>query len=84
MATQQQQYESVLSSVLRELEEAQQKFRPIVSPHEGYAIIGEEFDEFWDEVKLKNNSKSKMRMELIQVAAMCVRTIVDCLGEDAR
>jgi hypothetical protein len=51
------------------------------SPHEAYAIIKEELEEFWDIVKLKSNDpsydKTFMRDELIQIAAMAIRTILD-------
>lgn len=67
--------------VILELETAR-KFHPtnIHNPHEGYAIIMEEMDEFWDEVKRKPGDvdKDAMYKELIQVAAMCMRTVEDC------
>ena len=63
--------------------------RPMRSAHEGYAVILEELDELWDEVK-KNPSKhprlkEAMRSEAIQVAAMAVRFIIDVTieGEDS-
>jgi hypothetical protein len=57
------------------------------SAHEAYAVILEELDEFWDLAKLNPRKLSDqaqadrlraMREELVQVAAMCVRAIVDC------
>lgn len=54
--------------------------------HEAYAVILEELDEVWDLVKANPKKmtdeqratyREEMRKELIQVAAMCVRTIVD-------
>jgi hypothetical protein len=47
--------------------------------HEAYAVILEELEEFWDECKKKpqNRTPVAMRYELIQVAAMAVRTIID-------
>ncbi len=47
------------------------------SPHEAYAVILEEVDEFWDECKKKEVDQSAMRIELIQIAAMCLRASVD-------
>ena len=49
------------------------------SSHEGYAVLLEELDELWDEIK--NNKKPHtwyhQRKEAIQVAAMAIRFIVD-------
>ena len=59
---------------------------PIHSLHEAHSVIEEEFDEFWEQVKInprklyEDDQKvrlRKIREELIQVAAMCVRTIID-------
>lgn len=49
------------------------------SLHESYAIILEEIDEFWDEVKLKASQRSPERLlvELVQVAAMAQRAAED-------
>lgn len=40
--------------------------------HEGYAILLEEVDELWDEVKKKNPDKERMRKEAIQIGAMAL------------
>lgn len=42
--------------------------RPFASPHEGYGILAEEFDEFWTEVKA-NNAAAALD-EVTQVGAM--------------
>lgn len=42
--------------------------RPFASPHEGYGVILEEVDEFWDEVKA-NNPAAALK-EVTQVGAM--------------
>ncbi len=58
---------------------AQQKHKPMNSHHEAYAVIKEEFDEYWAEV-MKRPSKrdtAALRMELIQTAAMCLRTLAE-------
>ena len=56
---------------------------PMHGYHEAYAIILEELDEFWDIVRLKaaQRDAQEARMELIQVAAMCMRAAKD-LGLD--
>jgi hypothetical protein len=65
--------------VSAELISATNKFGPINSLHEGYAIILEELDEFWDAVKSKESDSLDILMELVQVAAMCQRTAMDCI-----
>lgn len=70
-----------ISAACNELVKAQQKFGDFASPHEGYAVILEEVDELWAEVK--RNDRSAMRAEAIQVAAMVLRFLVDCVPESA-
>ena len=63
-----------------ELVFARDKFPPIHSIHEGYAVIKEELDEFWEECKEKRIDIMKnknMLKELVQIAAMCQRTAED-------
>ena len=50
------------------------------SAHEGYAVILEELDELWDEVKAwqpDNHRATEMRKEAIHVAVMAIRFIKD-------
>lgn len=69
-------------AVVKEVERAMELHAPIQTRHEAYAVIKEELDEFWDAVKEKHPSPAEMGKELIQVAAMAVRSIVDLqLGE---
>jgi len=68
---------AVLAEVEEELGRAQDKFSPFNSAHEGYAVILEELDELWQEVKDKTGEPHKMREEAIQVAAMAVRFVID-------
>lgn len=64
--------------VLDELERAYNKFpRQQSSAHEGFAVLKEEVDELWEEIKSKNCSLGCVRAEAIQVAAMAIRFIHD-------
>lgn len=66
--------------VMRELNDAQSKFPKFNSAHEGYAVILEELDELWKEVKKNNKirSKSRLKDEAKQVSAMAMRFLIDC------
>ncbi len=67
--------DEAVSMVRVELLKAQAKFPAFHSSHEGYAVIHEEVDELWDEVK--SNNRFKQRAEAVQVAAMALRFLVD-------
>ncbi len=51
----------------------------LCSLHEAYAVILEELDEFWEQVRLRAHMRDDRRMlkELVQAAAMCRRTAED-------
>lgn len=71
---------SFLQHVEMEVNRARDEhIEPIPTMHAGYAIILEELDEFWDEVKKKPEQRSVpvMMQELVQIAAMCLRTAED-------
>jgi hypothetical protein len=69
--------------VRQELEWVRRVHRPMGSLHEAYAVILEELEEFWEEVrkKAKDRSNADMLFELVQVAAMCQKTAEDLLAE---
>lgn len=67
--------EEILEWVLEEVTSAQEKFPVMSSPHEGFSILHEEFDEMWDEIK-RNDFDGGLE-EALQVAAMAVRYILD-------
>ncbi|MBK8393678.1 MAG: hypothetical protein IPL26_00285 [Leptospiraceae bacterium] len=68
--------------IAKELEKSK-KFPPFASLHEGYAVMKEEFEEFWGEVKLlkyenafsETNLLNRIEKELIQIAAMAVKNL---------
>lgn len=75
-----------MALVLEEVERAQQKYPPFNSAHEGYAVLLEEVDELWDEVKMAPTRRRSdfMYAEAVQVAAMAVRFLVDvCKTEES-
>lgn len=73
----------VAQAVIEEYDRATAKFEQFNSAHEGYAVILEELNELWDEVRRRNANPVLMRMEAIQVAAMAIRFVVDvCPGSE--
>jgi hypothetical protein len=69
--------ESLLEEIAQEVERAQDMHAPMHSLHEGYAVLKEELDELWDEVRMKHPDFERARKEAIQCAAMAVRLVLD-------
>ena len=69
--------ERALSLVEGEYLRATSKFGAFHSRHEGFAVLKEEVDELWDEIKT-NASSDRVRDEAVQVAAMAIRLLADC------
>lgn len=67
----------IVSIVKNEFDSSTEKYGPMRSAHEGYAIIKEEFDELWDVIKTKKQDPQDMLEEAIQVATMAIRFIND-------
>jgi hypothetical protein len=65
--------------VQNELALAREKYRPMASAHEGWAVLREKVDELWDEVKKKPSARNQgaIYAELVQVAAMAQRMAED-------
>ena len=71
---------TVAMDMLQEYLSAEKQFQPFNSTHEGYAVIKEELDELWDLVKDKSCiDPTIFRKEAIQIGAMAIRFIMDCL-----
>ena len=71
---------SAFAKIVRaELIAARAQHGPQNSAHEAYAVILEEVEEFWEEVKKKREARSKAKMlsELVQIAAMAQRAAED-------
>lgn len=73
-----------VKEVLLELASARSKFKPFPSEHHGYAVLLEEVDELWEEVRSKTAKPEDVRAEAIQVAAMGLRFILDLCGPGDR
>jgi len=67
--------EKAISLVMEQLERCVREHNAYDSPHEGYAVILEELDELWDDVK-QNHIEAACE-EAAQVAACAIRFIID-------
>ena len=74
---------AALALVLDELERAVEQHKPFNSPHEAYAVILEELEELWVEVKANNGRGHRGVSEAVQTAAMAMRYLVDLCDEPA-
>lgn len=61
--------------VFQELYKAVNSFPRFNTLHEGYAVILEEMDELWEEVK--GHNRVEARKEVVQVAAMALRFLIE-------
>lgn len=61
--------------ILAEYKRARTKFSPLRGAHEGYAVILEEVDELWDDIRA--NLIPRSRKEAMQVAAMALAYMVE-------
>jgi hypothetical protein len=78
--------DSILDDVMAELDAAMSKFPPFNTAHEGYAVLLEEVDELWEQVRIKQGMRltHAMRREAVQCAAMALRFALDCCGSDGK
>jgi hypothetical protein len=73
--------EEAVTSIIHEYGKACKKFPEFNSAHEGYAVIKEELDELWDEIKKNPADADLMKKEACQLGAMALRFMTDiCFG----
>ncbi len=77
-------FDAVIGDVRDELERAMSMYPPMNSPAEGASILREEFEEAWEIVKQKPARRvlSDLRIELVQVAAVAIRMVLDVTNEE--
>lgn len=75
-----------LADVEGEVQKACARFAAFNSAHEGYAVILEELEELWAEIKDDKRTGDVryvlMRKEAVQIAAMAVRFVLDLCPDD--
>jgi hypothetical protein len=74
-------FDTAVALVSAELQRAQVKFPAFHSGHEGYAVIIEELDELWQDVK--RDDLDSAGIEAVQVAAMALRFLLELCDEEA-
>lgn len=69
-----------LADVRDEYNQATKKHGMFNSAHEGWAVLFEEVDELWDEVRKKRSNRDPraMRGECVQIAAMALKFTMSC------
>ena len=67
--------------ITEELTEATRNNGTFTCAHHGYAVMLEERDELWDEIKKKGHLRDPnvLKKEAVQVAAMAIRFIIDVI-----
>lgn len=72
------QVQIAVKQIEQEALDAITQFPAFNSGHEGWAVIKEELDELWDEVRAYPNADpNKMAKEAIQIGAMAARFVAD-------
>lgn len=74
---------NIVVEVVHEVGRATELHGEMGTFHHGYAVILEEMDELWEQVKKSGYNVAEIRREAIQVAAMAIRFVHDlCPKED--
>lgn len=66
----------MLDAIKREAMNAEKRFGPFKSTHEGFGVLSEEVMELLEAIRL--NNRNCVRSEAIQVAAVAYRLAVAC------
>ena len=74
-------YDLVIAELNRAVNKHPQSFH---NPHEGYAVILEELDELWDEIKKQKGGRDPAAAkEAAHVAAMAIRYLLEVIDESS-
>lgn len=67
----------IYAQIQQEIDNSRSRHGEFTGSHEGYAVLLEEVDELWSEIKKRNRSFTAMKEECVQIAAMAVKFIED-------
>lgn len=76
--------DTLLKEIGDEVSRAEERFPAFNSGHEGWAVIKEEMDELWEEVRANRSTAAAARTEAIQIAAMAVRYVRDVSNQESK
>ncbi len=76
--------EQVVEELFNEMKRGVMRYKSYKSLHEAYAVIKEELDELWEEIKKKPNQQSDEAIlrESLHVAATALRLVLERRGGD--
>jgi len=77
-----EKFGTVVDDIWAELLRARQEHHTFTTYHHGAAVIREEYEELWEQVKKKKWNKEAMRKEAIQVATTAIRFVVDLIDNE--
>ena len=72
---------TAVAKILAEHGRATRKFKRFNSAHEAHAVVREEFEELWDEVKRREVHYGAMEREAVQLGAMVVRFLTEVIPD---
>jgi len=65
---------NLISDETARIQEIEDKYN---SFHEASAVIREEYEELWDEIKMKHHDVGKIQFEAVHLAAVTLRLLIE-------
>jgi len=75
--------EKLIKMIDREIQEGFARYNQYHNSHEHYAVLQEEVDEWWDAIKGNTSHTHESLYELIQIAAVALRYVIERGNIDA-
>lgn len=73
---------TALKMVEAEVKFTEEERSSMFTPHEGWAVIKEEMDELWEEVRSGQGTTHRGVTEAVQIAAAAIRYLTDLCDEE--